>query len=172
MTELMPGYHSEFPALGPQGPTQAAQAWNRISTQSPSQGRPTTEDLFQGHLGGLDDFRLPSQQQQQQQQQSSLMHSNSLDEFPALPRAQNGGHLDLTQPEAHQQARNAFMSGGMGGLVGGHQQQQPNGQPQPRQQQQQQQSGLLRQSMAAPPNLQNGRNPTPHQLPRALESLF
>lgn len=151
-------YDSEFPALGPQGPTQAAQVWNRISTQSPSQGRPTAEDLFQGHLGGaggLDDFRLPTHQQQQ----SSLMHPNSLDEFPALPRAQNGQHLDLTQPEGQQQARNAFMSGGMGGLVG---QQQQNQQAQARQQQQQ--SAALRQSVLSPPNMQNGRQ---HYYPRA-----
>ncbi|KAF8464024.1 hypothetical protein BDZ91DRAFT_730577 [Kalaharituber pfeilii] len=143
---------SEFPALTPQGPTQAAQAWNRISTQSPSQGRPTAEDLFQGHLGGggLDDFRLPTQQQPTQQQ-SSLMHPNSLDEFPALPRAQNGAHLDLTQPEGHQQARNAFMSAGMGNL-----QQQQNQQVQAQAQaRQQQQSAALRQSLVSPANMQN-----------------
>lgn len=160
-------YDSEFPALGPQGPTQAAQAWNRISTQSPSQGRPAAEDLFQGHLGGaggLDDFRLPThQQQQQQQQQSSLMHSNSLDEFPALPRAQNGQHLDLTQPEGQQQARNAFLSGGMGGLVG-QQQQNQQVQAQAQARQQQQQSAALRQSVLSPPNMQNGRQ---HYYPRA-----
>ncbi|KAF8441882.1 hypothetical protein BGX38DRAFT_1203403, partial [Terfezia claveryi] len=155
---------SEFPALGPQGTSQAAQAWNRISTQSPSQSRPT-EDLFQGHLGGsgsLDDYRLPTHHQQQQQQ-SSLMLQNSLDEFPALPRSQNGQHLDLTQPEGQQQARNAFMVGGIGALVGQQQQHQNQQSQAQARQQQQQQSAALRQSVLSPPSMQNGGQ---HYYPR------
>lgn len=93
----------------------------------------------------MDEFML-STQQQQQQQKSSLMHPNSLDEFPALPRAQNGGHLDLSQPEGQQHSRNAFLSGGMGGILG---------QPVQARQQQQASTGL-RQSILSPANMQNG----------------
>ena len=100
----------------------------------------------------MDEFMLSTQQQQQK---SSLMHPNSLDEFPALPRAQNGGHLDLSQPEGQQHSRNAFLSGGMGGILGQPHQQGQQAQAQVQARQPQPSTGL-RQSVLSLANMQNG----------------